>query len=166
MVVKIIYKLVHGSLIAYAVLLTLYIILPIEFSNADLKEITFRVIWFTGPILFMLTLLKLAINKKTKSEVIVQIISTVVTSVAIFVFLGIYWFCAIMSGYIQDKILFEKKNSNQKILVRHHDVGGAYNSDMPKYEINKIIPLTKYFQLGIKTDTTNIDKNDWTRIAN
>ena len=71
-----------------------------------------------------------------------------------------------MSGFVEDKILFEKKNSRQKILLRHHDVGGAYNSDLPKHEINRVIPLTKYFQIGIKTDTTNIDKNVWTSIEN
>jgi hypothetical protein len=71
-----------------------------------------------------------------------------------------------MSGYRQDKVLFVNKNSSERILLRHHDIGGAYDSEIPKFELNKIIPLTKYFQLYLKVDTTGLDNETWIRAEN
>ena len=166
MTIKILYKIILCSLTTYAILLTLYLILPIEFTNDKLKELTFRLIWYTGPVLFLMTLLKLLIVRKSKRETISQIISTIIISTTIFVFLGLYWFMAVMSVNRQDKVLFVNKNSTERILLRHHDVGGAFDSEIPKFELNKIIPLTEYFQLYLKVDTTGIDNETWIRAEN
>lgn len=115
MLSKILYKIGFWGIIICAALIVLYIIIPIEFTNDEIKEKTFRIIWFTSAPFFLMTLFKLALKKRDKSEVFVQIFMKIIVSILIFVFLGVFWFSEIMSGYVNNKILFKPKLRVRKL---------------------------------------------------
>ncbi len=69
-----------------------------------------------------------------------------------------------MCSYSTVKTLYVRKGFNlSSIIVRDYGCG-AYDSDMPKYEIVNQIDVFSLIHITPTIDTSRINKNNWTKV--
>jgi len=77
--------------------------------------------------------------------------------------LGLLYFLSSMCSYDAIAIFEKKSHPSTKILKRNYGCG-AYDSDMPKYEIIKIVAITPFVNYFQPVDTSKIDLQMWRRL--
>ena len=135
--------------------------LPFQFSSPDTASVYYALLAIILPILISVLYYR---RKRNKSEyAFIKIWGLISIWLVSFFALSIYWFSHTMCGYGNDRIIFEQKASSSiKILQRSYGCG-AYDSEMPKYEFIKIIPLTQWVNYYQEIDTGKIDLKIWKR---
>ena len=142
-------------------ILTIGQYLPFRFSSDNSAQTFYILVWLTFPAAVLLTLLHKDQVTNRRPFKGLKIFIAVVS----FLFLSLYVFGKTMCGYITDDILFiNKSDTTLKIIKRHYDCG-AYDSDLPKYEFYKMKSLTKQILYAKQIDTTQLNKDEWTRMV-
>lgn len=122
--------------------------LPFEFSNERVSHLFYTFIWLTFPV----AIIVFGRNQKVVSfrhwSVAIAIILFIVLSFSMF---G-RTFCAYSNVPIFENSLIP----SIKIIERSYGCG-AYDSDYPKYEYYKIIPILPVMNYITRVDTTEID---------
>jgi hypothetical protein len=137
-------------------ILTIGQYLPLQFSNENIAQNFYRLIWLTFPLAVLLTLLRPGRNSKGTGKAL-----TIVIAIVSLVFLTLFVFGKTLCGYITDEVLFVNKfDTNLKIVERHYDCG-ATDNDLPKYEFYKTKALTRQILYSKQIDTLHLDKNEW-----
>ena len=102
------------------------------------------------------------ILKQGKKEYIRTLGSIFICGLTFFTF-GLLYFLNSMCSYHSVALFEQKSHSSTKILKRDYGCG-AYDSDMPKYEIIKIVGITPFVNYYQSVDTTKIDLQLWRRL--
>ena len=137
--------------------------IPIEFTNNKISQNINLYSIYILPVSIILTLFGLFNRKREKIYIIGRIILTITASfLLIFILTRLSSIIMLLCVNNTGTILFENKiNNSIKIVERHEDAGLFGEGPI---EISKIRPLTKWFIISTKIDTTKIDRIEWKRI--
>jgi hypothetical protein len=138
--------------------------LPVEIDNGLLRFLVYAFILIGLPIL-LYKKFKILTGKLKNPYLKITI------RLFLFGFIGFYLLIFLLFGvgktmcsYSTVKTLYVRKGfSFSSIIVR--DFGcGAYDSDMPKYEIVNRIDIFSLIQISPSIDTSTINKNNWIKV--
>jgi hypothetical protein len=137
--------------------------IPIEFSDNRITQHINLYSIFIIPIAIILTLFGLVKKSREKNYIIQRTIWTLVTAI-VFAFIMVSFgpMFLLGSAKITGMTIFENKNNSKiKIVERIDDAGLFGQGPTVIYKIRPFVPL---LIIATKIDTTELDKNEWTRI--
>ena len=150
----------NRAIILFLLLLVLATVLPFQFINNSIS-ITFYAVCFFTLVLSICWKVLRAMELRQVHFIVRHLLTLILAFVLVYI-LGFIWLGKMMCAYSQDIVLFENKaNANLKIVERSYGCG-AYDSDMPKYEVFKVRSLGKYIRYIAKTDTAALNRVEWT----
>ena len=112
--------------------------------------------------LILLTLFGTLKKKDKPLEKFGKIIATIAGTTLIIFILVISIFTDMCNWY-DDKIIYENKNGNQKIIIRKYGCGST-DSGPPATEVHHVKYYSTLFISYVEIDTNSIDKTDWLEV--
>jgi hypothetical protein len=133
----------------------------LEFSNIKYENFYFLVKVIGFPLAVLCTLIGTLKEKDGRIETLGKIIGTLVVAV----FSSFIILCSDMCQWTTNTLYINKQNTSVKIVARDLNCG-AWDSDRPEYKFFKTREFPFTLILMTKIDTAQIDKSEWTKIAN
>lgn len=131
--------------------------LPIQFSDENLEQTFYGVIWLTFPLAVLLTLVRTGNNSNQRRRKYLAFFFAVIA----FILIGLFVLGKKMCGYVTDSILFTNRaDRSLKIIKKHYDCG-ASDSGVPQYEFYEIKPFTNHLIYSKPIDTSRINRSEW-----
>lgn len=137
--------------------------IPLEFAYNDSEFIYDSIRFYGFPIAILLTLTGTIKEKDTSGVIATKIFGTIFVS-AFSVFVMFMTLFAGMCDWTTDKVFFENnKNPTTKIVQRSFGCG-ATDSSPATIKLFKVREFTRHLIWITSVDTSQINKNEWTRI--
>ncbi|HLA57354.1 MAG TPA: hypothetical protein VK622_01265 [Puia sp.] len=152
----------NRAIILSIVLLVLASLLPFQVTDSSIRSFLYAIIFFALVLSICWKVLRVMVLRQV--HLIVRTLLIMILAFVLVCSFGFIWLGKMMCAYSNDIVLFENKaNANLKIVERSYGCG-AYDSDMPKYEVFKVRSFGKFVRYIAKTDTLALNRNEWTAV--
>lgn len=160
---KAIYLFSKAIIVLFFLTITLGQVLPVEFTNPNLKETYYSFILFGVPIAILLTLT--GINRKTDRTLVVarSILTPLIAIISFFVIINLMLrFDLGMTSWDEREILFHQKARPEVVVVKETGTVGVFGAKTTR--IVKKTSFTPVFQMVQEVDTLLIDSKYWVKM--
>jgi hypothetical protein len=130
--------------------------IPIEFSNSALKGVYYLIIYCSLPVsIIWLGIVFFNIEHPRRRA----LFSAAITGISILT-LAMVWLSHSFCGDT-NTIVYVNKVRQSSVIVQRSYGCGAYDSDLPKYQTYKLVPINRYLNLVTKVDIAKVDESAW-----